>query len=118
MILEPAPERKLIESGKERVEAALLQLETLAAAGSSETVKRAACRDLLEYEGKIGPGSALKGRKQEHKIDEKTINFFVTVLAEVVKVDGSISLEGGGLENSEGTGSDQPLLPLQGSSGV
>ena len=118
MILEPAPERKLLESAKERVEAALLQLETLAVDGSSEAVKRAACRDLLEYEGKIGPGSALKSRKPEHRVDEKSINLFVAILAEVVKIDGGLSFQGGSLEDATGDSPEQPILSVQGSSGV
>lgn len=111
-------EHKLIESSKERIEAALVSLETLALTSSSETVKRAACRDLLEYEGKIGPGSALKSRKPEHKVDEKAISLFVTVLAEVVKIDGNLSFEGGSVEDITGDSAKQPLLPMQSGSGV
>lgn len=113
MDVEPVAERVLYASSKERVDAALLALETLAASSSSESVRRAACRDLLEFEGGIGPGAAIKARKPEGgKVDEKNINIFVRVLAEIVKVDGSLCVEGGGVVDLKGSREEQPLLPL------
>ena len=85
----------------ERIGLGLATLEAIALAGESTAVKRAAARDLLEYEGKLGPGTG-RMKKSEHVVGVEVLGVFRAVLAEVVEVDRSCVLERSSLESPEG----------------
>ena len=98
-------------SSIERVNLALGTLEGLVAGGTSEAIKRAAARDLLEFEGRVGAGAS-RSKKPEHVIPSEVLGVFVHVLAEIREIDRSCDLKGSSVGDSSRDSEDKPLLPL------
>lgn len=98
-------------SSSERVDLALGTLEGIVVGAESAAIKRAAARDLLEFEGRVGAGAS-RTKKPEHVIPGEILGVFVSVLAEVREVDRSCSIEGSSLGDASRDSEDKSLLPL------